>query len=187
LPAKLILAHEDKVSPTLWEYALKWAMWAWLVWFVLILVMMTTMYWIKKWLIAIFSLTVFLTILFAIVKLIWYSLSLSWLAAILLNIWMWVDANVLIFERMKEELKSWKTLRTSIVEWVSRSWLAIRDWNLTIAFIWLLLVAIWTNMFKGFGFMMLINIALTFFVIVPLTKDLLLYFYENQDKTNLKK
>lgn len=177
MPAPLILSYEEIISPTIWEDAFKSSVIAWIIWFSMLFIFMISFYWIKYWVVAIISLLSFIIILLALIKLLWYALSLSWIAAIILSIWIAVDANVLIFERIKEELKLWKWFLNSIKDWFSRSLSAIRDWNLTTGIIWFLLFMGWTNVFKWFGTMMLINIILILIVVVPLTKILLDIFH----------
>ena len=89
---------------------------------------------------------------------------------------MGVDANVLIYERVREELALKKSWKQSIIDGYERSRSAIRDGNFTTFMIALLLFFVGTNVFKGFGTMMMVNIILTLIVIVPLTKQLLLFF-----------
>ncbi len=177
MPAPLILSHEEMVSPTLWADALSAAIIAAAVWFFLVFLFMIYFYWLVKWLVAITTLLVFVSILFWLIKVLWYALSLSWIAAIILSIWIAVDANVLIFERVREEMKSWKWTMLSIQDWFARSLSAIRDGNLTTWLIWLLLFMVWTNIFRWFGTMMLVNIMLILTVVVPLTKIMLILLY----------
>lgn len=179
-PAPLILAHEEKVSASLWEKALNWAMIAAAVWLCVIFVYMMFIYWARQWAVALLTLVSFLIILFALVKLLWYALSLSGIAAILLSIGMGVDANVLIYERVREERALKKSMHQSIIDWYERSWTAIRDGNATTLMIAILLFFMGTNVFKWFGTMMMVNITLTLIVIVPLTKQLLLSFFRDE-------
>lgn len=180
LPAKLVLAHEEKISASLGERALQGALLAWVVWLTAVFLYMMTMYWFKKAFVALTSLLVFLVVLIAVIKLIWFALSLSGIAAILLSIGMGVDANVLIYERVREEVAMKKGMWQAIVDGYKRSWSAIRDGNVTTLMIAILLVFMWTNVFKWFGLMMLINILLTLVLVVPLTKHLLLLMYGEQ-------
>lgn len=69
----------------------------------------------------------FFMVLLAILKLIDYALSLSGIAAIILSIGMAVDANILIFERMNEEVKEGKSYASAIQTAIKRSWSAIKD------------------------------------------------------------
>ena len=180
LPAPLILMQEEKVSPTLWENALNWALLAMAIWFITIWLYMTFMYWWKKWLVSLLSLTVYTMVLFAIVKMIDYALSLSGIAAIILSIWMAVDANVLIFERMREEKENKKSDEESINVAYDRSWNAIRDGQISTWMIGLLLMLMWINMFKWFGTMLVIWVLLTLLVNAPVIKELLHIFYRKK-------
>ena len=172
--------QEEKVSATLWENALNWALLAMWLWFLVIFAYMTFLYWWKKWLISLLSLTVYSLILFAIVKIIDYALSLSGIAAIILSIWMAVDANVLIFERMKEEKANWKSDKDSINTAYDRSWSAIRDGQISTAMIGFLLMVMWINMFKWFWTMLVVWVLLTLVINVPVIKELLHIFYRKK-------
>ena len=180
LPAPLILMQEEKVSASLWENAFNWALIAMWVGFIAIFLYMTYLYGWKKWLISLLSLTVYSFVLFAIVKLIDYALSLSWIAAIILSIWMAVDANVLIFERMKEEKENKKSDSEAINVAYDRSWNAIRDGQISTWMIGLLLMLMWINMFKWFGTMLVVWVLLTLVINVPVIKELLHIFYRKK-------
>jgi protein-export membrane protein SecD len=177
LPAPLILMQEEKVSPTLWESAFTWSLIATGVWIIAIYLLMLFMYRPKKSLVALFTLIMFIVILASLLKLIDYALSLSGIAAVVLSLGMAVDANVLIFERFREELKEWKSISSAIDLAVSRSRNAIRDWQISTWLIALVLFSMWISIFKWFGSMMLVTIILTLLVNVPLTKELLKIFY----------
>ena len=179
LPAPLILMQEEKVSPSLGQNAFTWALIAMFIWFVVIYLYMTYLYGWKKWLVSLISLGVYTLVLFAIVKIIDYALSLSGIAAIILSIWMAVDANVLIFERMKEEKENKKSDADAINVACDRSWNAIRDGQISTWMIGLLLMLMWINMFKWFGTMLVVWVALTLLINVPVIKELLHIFYRN--------
>lgn len=177
LPAPLILSQEEKVSPVLWEQALTWAMLAGVVWLCCIYAYMVWLYGFKRWSVAVLTLVSFIIVLLWVAKLFGYAFSLSWIAAILLSLGMWVDANVLIYERIDEE-RLWGSSRSQAIEdGYNKSYSAIRDWNVTTLMIALLLFFVGTNVFKWFGTMMMLNIILTLAIIVPLTKRLLHVFY----------
>ncbi len=180
LPAPLVLMQEEKVSPTLWENAFNWALISMVVWFIVIFLYMTYLYGLKKWLISLISLSIYTVVLFAVVKTINYALSLSGIAAIILSIWMAVDANVLIFERMKEEKENKKSDNEAINIAYDRSWNAIRDGQISTWMIWLLLMLMWINMFKWFGTMLVIWVLLTLLVNAPVIKELLHIFYKKK-------
>lgn len=180
LPAPLILMQEEKVSPTLWENALNWALLAMWIGFIAIFLYMVYLYGWKKWLISLISLTVYTIVLFAIVKVIDYALSLSWIAAIILSIWMAVDANVLIFERIKEEKENKKSDAEATNIAYDRSWNAIRDGQISTWMIGLLLMLMWINMFKWFGTMLVVWVLLTLLINAPVIKELLHIFYRRK-------
>lgn len=180
LPAPLVLMQEEKVSATLGENALNWALLAMCLWFLVIFAYMTFLYWWKKWFVSLLSLTIYSLVLFAIVKLIDYALSLSGIAAIILSIWMAVDANVLIFERMKEEKTNWKSDSDCINTAYDRSWSAIRDGQISTAMIGFLLMVMWINMFKWFWTMLVVWVLLTLLINVPVIKELLHIFYKKK-------
>jgi len=180
LPAPLILMQEEKVSPTLWENAFNGALLAMAIWFLIIYLYMTYLYGWKKWLVSLISLWVYTMVLFAIVKIIDYALSLSGIAAIILSIWMAVDANVLIFERIKEEKENKKSDSEAINTAYDRSWNAIRDGQISTWMIGLLLMLMWINMFKWFGTMLVVWVLLTLLINVPVIKELLHIFYRKK-------
>ena len=180
MPVPLKLEQEEKVSPKLWQSALKNAIIAGWVWFVLIFVLFYIMYWMKKAVVTVITLIWFFAVLWMFIKIFGVVLSLSGIGAVLLNIGMAVDANVIIYERIKEEKEKWKSIIQSIMDWYTRSLSAIRDGNVTTGLIALLLFTIWTNMFKWFGTMMLISIFITLFVVVPMIPGLLIVFEKNK-------
>ena len=177
LPAPLILMQEEKISPTLGDNALNGALRAGLIGFFAIMVLLYFMYGYKRMLLTAMVLISFLTVLAAFMKLTDYALSLSGIAVIVLSIGMWVDANILIYERLNEELKEGKSMKWAIDHAKDRSWSAIRDGQISTWLIGFVLFSMGTNVFKGFGSMMIVTILLTLFFNVPLTKILLHAFY----------
>ena len=119
-------------------------------------------------------------VLLAILKLIDYALSLSGIAAIILSIGMAVDANVLIFERMNEEVKNNKSYLSAIETASKRSWAAIRDGQISTLLIWVLLFAYGINIFKGFGSMIILTAILTLVLNVPFIKEALFVMYNKK-------
>lgn len=180
LPAPLVLMQEEKIAATLGATALQGALLATLIGVLAIFVFIYINYGWKKSLITLWVLTWFLILTAFVVKLIDYALSLSWIAAVILSIWMAVDANILIYERQKEEEANWKTSSSSIDVAYDRSWPAIRDGNISTGIIALFLFMLGSNMFKWFGFMLMVTVALTLLFNVPLIKMLLKFFYRKK-------
>ena len=182
LPAPMILAFEEVLSPTLGQDALFGAMWAALVGIVLVFIFMTSIYGIKRGLISFTVLVTYMLILMAFVKSVDYALSLSGIAAVILSIGMGVDATVLIFERVREELKAGRNMYTAIEVAYERSWLPIRDGQLSTGLIALVLFMVGTSVLRGFGLMMIVTILLLLTVATPLTRELLHLAFRTKDE-----
>ena len=180
LPAPLILMQEEKIAPTLGDSALQWALLATLVWILAMYVYMYINYWFKKAMVTLWVLIYFLIITAFIIKLIDYALSLSWIAAVILSLWMAIDANILIYERQNEEEAKWKTQNSSIDVAYTRSRPAIRDGNISTGIIALFLFMLGSNIFKWFGFMLMVTVAITLIFNVPLIKMLLKFVYRKK-------
>ncbi len=176
LPAPLILMQEEKISPTLGANALTWALIAAVIGMLAIFVFVFVVYWWRNAVVTLSVLLWFMIVLWFFMKLVDYALSLSWIAAVILSIWMAVDANILIYERTNEERERWKTIDSAIETAYDRSRPAIRDGNISTWLIALLLFMLGSNMFKWFGTMLIVTVLLTLLFNVPLTKMLLKWF-----------
>ncbi len=187
LPAPLILANEEKVSPSLGERALTASLIAGAIGLFVIFLMLWAMYGHRKATVGILVLLMFLVYLMAFLKVIDYAVSLSGIAAILLSLGMGIDANILIFERVREELKNGKRMKAAIDTWYARSWNPIFDGNFSTFFIALFLVGWGLWVFKWFGTVMILTILLILLINVPVTKHLLhLFFQRKKDYMNDK-
>lgn len=186
LPAPLILMQEEKISPTLGDNAFTWALWAMFAGFIAIAALIFFMYDLKRMLLTCIVLWSFLVLLFGLIKVSDYALSLSGIAAIILAIGMAVDANILMYERFNEEIKDGKSIWWAIEHAKDRSWRAIRDGQISAGLIALLLFTMGINIFKGFGAMMLTCLALTLLFNVPLIKMLMYAFYTRPNHQNNK-
>lgn len=173
LPAPLILSQEEKVSPILWERAITGALIAAAIGLIIMFLYLVYVYGYKIGLVGFGVLVAYVIYLLAAFKIIDYAFSLSGIAAIVLSIGMGIDANILIFERLKEELNSGKSFASAVETAYTRSREAIRDGNLTTLIIFLVLFAMGMSIFKWFGFAGLISGTLILLVNVPLTKALL--------------
>ena len=90
----------------------------------------------------------FLVYSLAFFKLIDYAFSLSGIAAVILSLAMSIDANIIMYERLMEELKTNKSRLTAVDDAYDRSWLAIRDGNVTNLIVYLVLFGIGMSVFK---------------------------------------
>lgn len=173
LPAPLILSQEEKVSALLGEHALIGAGYAAAISFVLIFIMLLIMYEWRLALVGLLILFSYAVFLLAAFKLIDYALSLSGIAAIILSLGMGIDANILIFEKLREERAAGKSWLTAVNIAHERSYSAIFDGNATTFVIFVILFLMGMSIFKWFGFAGMIAAVIIVFVNVPLTKKLL--------------
>jgi len=100
-------------------------------------------------------------------------LSLSGIAAFLLTVGMAVDANVLIFERTKEELKSGKSIKSAIDEGFKRAFSSIFDSNITTLISGVVLYMFGTGSVKGFALTLMIGVVLSMFTALTVTRELM--------------
>lgn len=128
-------------------------------------------------------LDIFLTILFVVVAVILLvfglnpvTLTLAGIAGFILSIGMAVDANVLIFERFKEELRAGRSAKDAVDESIRRSWPSIRDGNISTLLICLVLMGFGTGALKGFGTTLFIGVSVSMFSAVVVTRNLLSLF-----------
>ena len=103
-------------------------------------------------------------------------LTLSGIGGFILSIGMAVDANILIFERFKEELKEGKDVKQATEEAFSRAWPSIRDANLTTLLVALILFSIGTSFVKGFATTLIIGILVSIFSAMVITRSFFALF-----------
>ncbi len=120
------------------------------------------------------SLFSYVVIMLALFKLIPVTLTAAGLAGLILSIGMAVDANVLVFERMKEEYKAGKNSNESAKIGFSRAWSAIRDGNITSLLSALILFWFGTSMVKGFALVFGVGVIVSMLSALLLTRTLLL-------------
>jgi preprotein translocase subunit SecD len=118
-------------------------------------------------------------LLYAVLNLLVYrifdvTISLSGIAGLVLSIGMAVDANVLIFERVKEELRAGRDLRSAIDEGHHRAWPAIRDGHITTLIASLVLYTFSSSFIKGFALTLSAGVLLSMFTAVTVTHTYLL-------------
>lgn len=133
---------------------------------------------------AVAALSMYVVINLVIFKFVGVTLTAAGLAAFILSVGMAVDANILIFERMKEELNKGKVLKVAIKEGFSRAWLSIRDSNLSS--IITAIILFWlggTAIIKGFALVFAIGVLTSMFTAIIVTRTFLvtISFAERKD------
>ncbi|MBN1374707.1 MAG: protein translocase subunit SecD [Dehalococcoidia bacterium] len=173
LDVPLTVIQEQTVDATLGADSLRKSVVAGAIGLILVVLFML-LYYRMSGLIATLALIIYGIFLMAIFKLVPVTLTLSGIAAAVVSIGMAVDANILIFERMKEELRAGRTLGAAVDAGFNRAWLAIRDSNVT-TFI-ACIVLYWFGdtfgafMVKGFALTLFIGVALSMFTAITVSR-----------------
>jgi preprotein translocase subunit SecD len=172
LPVSLSEQGVETVAPTLGADFLVQALVAGGIGLTLVLLFMIAYYRLPG-VLAAGALIFYSLVTYAVFRLIGVTLTLAGVAAFILSIGMAVDANILIFERMKEEIRSGKTLGPAIEAGFNRAWSSILDSNVSS-----LLVASWlfwqgTTVVRGFALVLIIGVLLSMFSAVTVTRTVL--------------
>ncbi len=179
--------YERTVDATLGADSVRKSVMAAAIGIVLLLVFMLVYYRLPG-LVACLSLVVYGAVLLAIFKLVPITLTLPGLAGFIVSLGMAVDANVLIFERTKEELRGGRSLAAAVEAGFNRAWTAIRDSNIT-TFI-ACIVLFWLGgtlgafMVRGFALILFIGVALSMFTAITVTRTFLRLIIGSQVITN---
>jgi protein-export membrane protein SecD/preprotein translocase SecF subunit len=171
LPAPLELEHENTVGPGLGSALITKGIRASVIGTLLVLTFMAV-YYLGAGLIADFAVTLNIIILVAIMILFKSTLTLPGIAGLALTVGMAVDANVLIYERIREELHGTteKPLRLAVREGFARAFVTIFDSNLTTIITAVILYWIGTGSIKGFGLTLTIGLIINLFTAVTVTR-----------------
>ncbi len=166
---------QETVGPTLGAVSLQKSLWAGVFGLLAVIVFMILFYRLPG-LLASIALIIYVAITLAIFKLVPITLTLAGIGGFILSIGMAVDANILIFARMKEEINSGKSLSLSIEEGLSRAWPSIRDSNLNSLIVCVILFIFSTSFIKGFALTLSLGILVSLFSAIFVTRILLLVF-----------
>lgn len=169
LPAPLTIAEERTVGPSLGSDSIRSGVRASLIGGIATLIFMAIFYGVSG-LIADLALVLNLLILLASMGIMRSTLTLPGIAGVILSLAMAVDANVIIFERIKEELRAGKTVRKAIQDGYSRAFLTILDSNLTTVITAIVLFQFGTGPIKGFAVTLTIGIAASMFTAIVVTR-----------------
>jgi len=175
LPVPINLVNQQTIGASLGKISLNKSLEAGILGFLAILLFIIFYYRLPG-LIASFSLLIYVVLVLAVFKIIPVTLTLSGIAGFILSIGMAVDANVLIFERFKEEFKSGKSLGGSIDEGFNRAWPAIRDGNISTIITCIILFIFATGLVKGFALTLGIGVLISMFSAIVITKTFFRWF-----------
>ena len=178
-PVQVQIAEERTASPTLGQQSIKNGMNAGLIGMGLVLVFML-FYYRGSGLVAIVALAFNMLIVLGGLAGFGATLTLPGIAGLVLTIGMAVDANVLIFERIREELRNGKSVWPAIENGYSRAFWTILDANLTTFAVALVLYNFGTGPIRGFAVTLSIGILASFFTAIVVTKELYGWFIGNR-------
>lgn len=172
LPVPIELVSTQTVGATLGDVALHAGVKSGLIGFLFLALFMIIWYRFPGF-ISVIALILYVLISLALFALIPVTLTAAGLAGFILSIGMAVDANVLIFERMKEELRSGKDLEIAIHEGFHRAWLSIRDSNISSIITAIILFWLGTSAVKGFALTLGIGVGVSMFTAITASRTFL--------------
>ncbi len=170
VPAKII--EENTVGPTLGADSIEKSKTAAAVGLGFVMLFMILIYRVPG-LIADIALICYSIILFAIFKTVPVTLTLAGIAGFILSVGMAVDANILIFERTKEELRAGRTLFTAINAGFDRAFTSIFDSNMSTIITCIILYMLGTSVVKGFALTLAIGVVVSMFSAITITKNIM--------------
>lgn len=173
LPVPIELESSSAVGPTLGAAAISAGVMAGVVGFIIVALFMIMWYRFPG-LIAALALGEYLAFMLAVIKSIPVTLTASGIAGLIISVGMAVDANVLIFERTKEELRAGKGPREAVHIGFSRAWPAIRDGHLTMIISGIILFWLGTSIVQGFALVFVLGVLASFISAVSLSRVFLL-------------
>ena len=179
LPAPVVILEERTVGPSLGQDSIDKGTWASIIAGILILIFMVIYYRLTG-LVADVALAMNMLLLLGVMAAFKATLTLPGIAGIVLTMGMAVDANVLINERIREELRLGKTPRAAIEAGYTKAFLTIFDSNVTTLVAALFLFGFGTGPVKGFAVTLTIGIAVSMFTAIVVTRIIFDYFVWNR-------
>ena len=180
IPLPLTPIYDQTVSPILGADFINMSVKAGIIGIILVMLFMIAYYRVSG-VLAVLALAFYGALVLAIFKLWPVTLTLAGIGGFILSIGMAVDANVLIFERMKEEIRTGRTLGAAIEAGFNRAWTAIRDSNITTIIVCLILIWVGNSIVggapvAGFAVTLLIGVLVSMFSAIVVTRTLLRLF-----------
>jgi preprotein translocase subunit SecD len=188
LPVPFVVAESRVVGPTLGSESLQKSLIAGLIGLFIVMLFMGLFYRVPG-LIADLAIIIFAGITISVYKLIPVTLTMAGIAGFLLSTGSALDANILIFERMKEELRNGRSVKQAVGLGFQRAWPSIRDSN--IATLITSLILFWfgsqygATIVKGFAVTLFLGIAISLFTALMVTRTLLTILFDRVKPTNL--
>ena len=172
LPVPITLVSQSTVGPTLGHESLAASVRAGIVALFLVAIFMIIYYRLLG-VVALISLCFYSVFLLALFRLIPVTLTLSGIAAFILSLGMAVDANILVFERLREELRAGKPILSAIEEAFKRAWPSIRDGNITTLLASAILFWFSASIIRGFALVLGLGVLMSMFYALTITRHFL--------------
>jgi len=175
LPVPITLISQQSVGPTLGKISLEKSLKAGIFGFLAIILFMILFYRLPG-IISSLVLGIYIALVLSLFKLIPVTLTLAGVGGFILSIGMAIDANVLIFSRMREELREGKEFNLAVKEGFNRAWPSIRDGNFTTLIVAAILFGFGSSFIKGFALTLSLGILISMFSAIIITKSFLQCF-----------
>lgn len=184
LPVPLKVVQSQEIGPSLGQDSVRKSAIAGVIG-MLVVALFMSLYYRLPGLIAVLALLIYAVVTFALFILIPVTLTLPGIAGFVLSVGVAVDANILIFERMKEELRSGKVLRQAVEAGFSRAWPSIRDSNIstliTCGILFWFGNTFGASLVKGFALTLALGVGVSLFTAVLVTRTILHLFLDRVD------
>lgn len=177
LPAKPIFLHENRVGPTLGADAKEKGIMAAILGLVIAIAFVTTYYKLSGFN-AVASLLINMVLILGSMAMLKAKMSLPGIAGLILSIGMAIDANILIFERIREELDLGKTVRASVMGGFQKAMVTILDSNITTIISGVFLFNFGTGPIKGFAIVLIIGIVASLFTAIFVSRTLYMILFK---------
>jgi preprotein translocase subunit SecD len=179
LPVPLKIESQSRVGPTIGADSIQKSIFATAIGLASVAIFMLFYYRLLG-IFAVLALAIYTLVVMAIFKLIPVTLTLAGIAGFVLSIGMAVDANILIFERIKEELRWGRTKTDAIFFGFDRAWSSIRDSNVSSLITTVILFNFGTGAIRGFALTLAIGILVSMFSAITVTRTLIRFFWARQ-------
>lgn len=179
LPVPIKLINQESIGASLGDVSLKHSLRAGIIGLLAVIIFMVIWYQFSG-VAAVLALLIYTAVVLLVFKLIAVTLTLAGIAGFILSIGMAVDANILIFERTKEELKNGKSLGAAIDEGFNRAWPSIRDSNTSSLITCAILFWMGTSIIKGFALTLSIGILASMVSAIAVTRVFMKLMFKNK-------
>ncbi len=181
LAAPIKLVSQQTIGATLGADSLTKTLWAGLIGTALVMIFMMIYYRVLG-VFASIALLIYIALLLSLFKLFGVTMTLAGIAGVILSIGMAVDANILIFERSKEELRKGVNKTTAIIEGFHRAWPSIRDSNIATIITSVVLYSFTSSFIRGFALSLLLGVIVSMFTAITVTRTMLQIFVHEKNK-----